>query len=139
MSAVDTTDRAVSRDVIAERWLPTLRTVAGVIVVAAVLGQLVFAEAFIPPLDVIALAFVAGWIVSVRRPRAGAITMGAASLAYLIGAGPFDGAQLAHPDSFLPFIVATATTAAGIVGLVGFIAVLTGRPLGNGRTAMLIG
>jgi len=50
-------------------------------VVASLIVQLVFARDVIPPLDAIAVAFVVGAVVARRRPRAGAITMGAAGMA----------------------------------------------------------
>src|SRR5947207_14830901 len=122
-----------------ERWLPVLRTVAVVIVVASLIVQLVFARDWIPPLDAIAVAFIVGTVVARRRPRAGAITMGAASVAYLLGSGPFDAPNVAHPDSLLPFLVATIAMVAAVVGIVGFVAVLSGRAANAARPAMAIG
>ena len=131
--AADTAGTAV------DNWLPVLRIVAAVIVVAALLVQLVFARDVIPPLDAIAIAFVVGAIVARRRPRAGAITMGAASVAYVLGSGPFDAPNIVHPDSVLPFLVATTAMVSAVIGIVGFVAVLSQRAANTARTAAAIG
>ena len=139
MTAMTETGAKPTRATAEEQWLPALRGVAAVLLIASSIVQLVFARGVIPPLVAIDVALIAGWIVSRSRPKAGAITMGAASIAYLLGSGPFDAPNVAHPDSIFPFIVATAAMTAAVIGVIGFIAVLSGRMAGGGRTALAIG
>jgi len=76
----------------------------------------------IPPLIVLAVVFLLGLVLLVTRPRAGAITTGAAAVIMVVANIPLVAEDLTHPESiwsFLPAAIAVVGALVGIVVLVG--------------------
>jgi len=97
---------------------------AGTAVAMILVGLVIQATqgAVIPPLVVLAVVFVVGLVLLVTRPRAGAITIGAAAVIMVVANLPFVAEDLTHPESlwsFLPAAIAVVGALVGAVLLVG--------------------
>lgn len=119
------TDQTPATRSLDRRWVRLQRAIAvGEIIVFA--GIMLFVQGrFIPPLAMAAGLFAAGALLSLRAPRAGAITVGVISILWL-------GLNIAFASQVIPDLLAVAVTeifvptfamnvlaAAGSVGLVG--------------------
>ena len=97
-------------------WIDAMRVAAVVVAVCGAIVQLVLERSFIPPLTILDIALVVG---AVRGSR---LIMGLTSVVFVVLAVPFDLPHLTHPDSWLPFVVATASVVGAVIGLAGLIA-----------------
>jgi plastocyanin len=112
-----------------DSWSTVTRAAAVVVAGCGVVVQVVLERSFIPPLTILDLALVGGAILAgpAGRAQRGRLIMGIASVAFVLLAVPFDLPHLAHPDLWLPFVIATTSVAGALVGVAGLIAATTGR------------
>ncbi len=100
--------------------------VAGAMVVVA--GRLYRPVALFVPL------FIAGPVLLVRPGTAGPVTLGVASILFVLVNLPLLVGDLAHPDTFATFFPAAIGVVAGVVGAIGLAGFLRRWPVrGTGR------
>jgi plastocyanin len=118
-------------------WRSLLRaaTIAGIVVTIVVLVL----AGLIPPLVVFIVLWVVGlWLL--RRPgKVGPILLLVVFLAYLALNAPFVLPQLMVPASSADFVIALASTLAGVAGVVAAIAVLANRGSAPSGAARALG
>lgn len=115
-------DQAGVRE-LATGWRLLAGATALVLILIGVVIQ-VTQDAVIPPLVVLALAFVVGLVLLVTRPRAGSITIGAAAVVMVVANLPFVAEDLTHPESIWSFLPAAVGVVGALVGLVVLVGAL---------------
>jgi plastocyanin len=119
-------------------WTELLFWTAIGVPVALVGGMIAFGE-FIPPLLIIAVAFVIGALVVRRRPRGGAITLAVFAVLTLALNMPFVVPSLAVPASTEDFLMSAVVVILLVALLAGAIAAIRTRGTGPSTGARTVG
>lgn len=123
-----TGDGGVDPDVEHEAWRQLLFWV-GLAELVVCVAVVVVAGAVIPPVVVFGIVFLVGLVLLVRPGRVGPVTLGVASILFVLVNLPFVVDDLAHPDSFATFFPAAIGLLAGVVGAVALAGFLRRWPV----------
>lgn len=106
------------------RWLPVQQAVVVAIVLTFIALQAIVIRSIVPPFVVVMVLFLIAGFVSLKRPRAGSITIGVLSLLALVAFVPDIVRDLGDPASAFTFVLTGLATVAVLVGtVVGFLVV----------------